>query len=159
MKAKLWFPLTFLGVFLFLMFTFNGFAQTSPITRDTVALNQGPPIPTTTYFPVVFTSDSTQLTILLAQLLGKYPVLSAIIAFLGSMRVWAKPTFSLLHQLVDATPALGGSKLWAKVYNCLTLTPLGQFLSFLLDWLTSIKLIPPGDAPVVPLSPEPETTK
>lgn len=85
----------------------------------------------------------------LAVLAQKYPWVATIITILGSMRLWAKPLFSLIHTIVDLTPTKTDDTMWAKVHSFLTDTAIGKSLSYLLDWIGSIKVTPPAPKPEV----------
>lgn len=80
----------------------------------------------------------------LAAAVVKWPVLSTIIAVIGSMRLWAKPVFGLLHQIVELTPTKWDDGLWAKAYDFFTRNSVGVLIAWALDYFGSIKVIPPG---------------
>jgi hypothetical protein len=83
------------------------------------------------------------LTGLLTTALVKYPVLTTVIAFVGSMRVWAKPVFSIVHQIVDLTPSTSDNDFLAKFTTFFQQNPIGRTLAYLLDWFASVKVNPP----------------
>lgn len=84
---------------------------------------------------------------LLTSAVVKWPVLSTLVAFVGSMRLWAKPLFSLVHSVIELTPSKWDDDLWAKAYDFFTANPVGKTLAWLLDWLGSVKVVPPGAQP------------
>lgn len=81
--------------------------------------------------------------VLLGDLAVKYPLIATVIAVLGSMRLWAKPVFSAVHALVELTPSKADDGWWAGIYNYLTNTPSGRTLNWVLDYVASIKVVPP----------------
>ena len=74
----------------------------------------------------------------------KYPVLTTLIAFMGSMRAWAKPLSSLVRAVVDLTPSQADNTFLDRVLRFLHEHPVGKVLAYLLDWFASIKLTPPS---------------
>lgn len=90
---------------------------------------------------------SGEMTALLSSLVLQYPILATLIAFIGSMRVWAKPVMSGLHAIVDLTPTQRDDGILKAVLSFLQENPFGRFLSYVLDWLTSIKITPPAKTP------------
>jgi len=96
-------------------------------------------------------SPDTQNVILsvLTKLMASHPWVATLLAFMGTMRAWAKPVSSLVHSIVDLTPSKTDDSLLNSVTSFFTDTPLGRFLAYLLDWLTSIKIQPPAAKPPV----------
>lgn len=86
---------------------------------------------------------------LLAAAVIKWPVLSSIIAFIGTMRLWAKPVFSFLHEVVETTPSKWDDGLWAQAFDFFTKNRIGIFLAWALDYFGSVKILPPGSVPRV----------
>lgn len=80
----------------------------------------------------------------LTGLIAKHAWLATLITVIGSMRLWAKPVFSALHAFALLTPSTWDDGLWEKVNNFFTNTAVGKFLAYLLDWFTSIKVVPPS---------------
>jgi hypothetical protein len=78
----------------------------------------------------------------------KYPFIATVITLLGTLRLWLKPVFSAVHAIVDLTPTKLDDGYWAKAYDFFTSTATGRFLAWLLDYVASIKLIPPGGKPI-----------
>jgi hypothetical protein len=93
--------------------------------------------------PVLSPDATNFLTGLLQTALVKYPVLTTIVTLVGSMRVWAKPVFSILHQIVDLTPTQADNDFMAKLLTFFQHNPVGRVLAYLLDWLASVKVNPP----------------
>lgn len=87
---------------------------------------------------------------LLTGLTVKYPIIATLVGLMGTMRLWAKPVFSIVHQVIALTPSQWDDGLWASGYDFLTVNPIGKALAWLLDWVASIKLTPPGAAPRTP---------
>lgn len=88
---------------------------------------------------------------LLGKLMISHPWVATLVAVLGSMRLWAKPVFSLVHTIIDATPSKYDDGIWAALYAFFTVNPVGKFLAYLLDWFASVKITPA--APVTPREP------
>ncbi len=90
------------------------------------------------------------VTSFIVKIASAHPVvaqtLAWIIGFIGFMRLWAKPLFSGLHAIVDMTPTTYDDGLFASIRKWL-LTPGGAWLHFLLDYLCSIKIVPPNAKP------------
>lgn len=78
----------------------------------------------------------------LTGLIAKFPWLASVILFMGSMRMWAKPVFAGLHALVAMTPTKTDDGYWQKFTTFLQ-SPAGAWLHWLLDYVCSIKLVPP----------------
>ena len=78
----------------------------------------------------------------------KFPFVASLIALLGTMRLWAKPVFTAVHAIVDLTPTKIDDGYWAKAYDWFTGTTSGRFAAWLLDYVASIKLVPPGGKPI-----------
>lgn len=81
---------------------------------------------------------------LLGRLMVSHPWVATLVAVLGSMRLWAKPLFSLIHTIVDATPSKTDDGLWATAYAFFTVNPVGKFIAYALDWFASVKITPPA---------------
>lgn len=84
---------------------------------------------------------------LITEAVAKWPWLAVVVAFVGSMRLWAKPVFSAVHTIIELTPTKWDDGLWAKVFDFFTRNPVGISLAWLLDWLGSVKIVPPGAGP------------
>ncbi len=76
-----------------------------------------------------------------------HPWLASLIAFMGACRVAAKPISSIVHSIVELTPSKRDDGLLTDFLAWFQ-TPLGSKAAYALDWLTSIKIVPP--APKVP---------
>jgi hypothetical protein len=101
--------------------------------------------------PITLTPEAQNFVLdLFTGLIAKYPVLATLVAILGSMRVWAKPFFSAVHALVQLTPSKTDDGWWASAYDFFTLTPTGKTLAWLLDYVASIKLVPPAKTAPAP---------
>ena len=68
-----------------------------------------------------------------------HPWIATVAAFMAMCRLWAKPLSSVFHALIDLTPTKfdDGIMLW------FTTSDAGQFIAYVVDWVTSIKIIPP----------------
>lgn len=99
--------------------------------------------------PAAPVSPETQNFILevLTGLAVKYPVVATIVGIMGTMRLWAKPVCSIVHQVIELTPTKWDDGWWAKGYDFLTKNPVGIAIAWGLDWLASIKIVPPGAQP------------
>lgn len=95
---------------------------------------------------------------MLTSLIAKYPVLATLVGILGSMRLWAKPLSAFVHGIVELTPSKTDDGMWASVYDFLTLTATGKTLAWLLDYVTSIKIVPPAPKPSVTIQEQAPTT-
>lgn len=87
----------------------------------------------------------------LTALIAKFPWLASIILFMGSMRVWAKPVFAALHAIVGMTTTKVDDGYWDKFTKFLQ-SPAGAWLHWLLDYVCSIKLVPPPKTEEKPAS-------
>ncbi len=85
---------------------------------------------------------------LFTSLAVKFPFVATLIALAGTMRLWAKPVFTAVHAIIDLTPTKLDDGYWAKAYGWFTGTTSGRFTAWLLDYVASIKLVPPGGKPV-----------
>jgi hypothetical protein len=96
--------------------------------------------------PAAPVSPETQGFILqfLTDMAVKYPVVATIVGVMGTMRLWAKPVFSIVHQVIELTPTKWDDGYWAKGYDFLTKNPVGIAIAWGLDWIASIKIVPPG---------------
>lgn len=61
------------------------------------------------------------------------------IALMAMLRVWTKPLSSAFHALIDLTPTKYDDSLMAWF----TTSATGKFIAYLVDWITSIKIVPP----------------
>jgi hypothetical protein len=73
---------------------------------------------------------------LLQKLVDQAPMLTSLFVVVGVLRVVNKPLFAFLHTLVDATP----TDVDNKVLNEVEQSKLYTTVTFVLDWLGSIKL-------------------
>lgn len=91
-------------------------------------------------------SAETQDSILgfLTGLAAKYPLVTTLLAAVGFARVWVKPVCSILHSIVDLTPSKTDDGWWATAQDFFTNNAVGKALAFLVDWLGSVKLVPPA---------------
>lgn len=94
---------------------------------------------------IILSPDAQNFVLtLLGKLIESHPWLATVIAFVGSMRLWAKPVFTALHALTELTPSKFDDGLWAMVHRFFVENPVGRFLAYLLDWLGSVKITPPA---------------
>jgi hypothetical protein len=61
------------------------------------------------------------------------------IAVMAMLRVWTKPLSSAFHALIDLTP----TKYDDSVMAWFSTSATGKFIAYLVDWITSIKIVPP----------------
>lgn len=88
---------------------------------------------------------------LLLSLAQSHPWIATVITVIGSARIWAKPAFSLVHWVIDLTPGTSDNALLDRLVAWFH-GPLGSKVAYLLDWVLSIKIIPPA-APVAAATP------
>ncbi|MBC8010056.1 MAG: hypothetical protein H7067_08165 [Burkholderiales bacterium] len=88
---------------------------------------------------------------LFLQLASTHPWIASVLSFMALCRVWAKPACSILHAVVDLTPSKTDDGLFNGVLGWFA-SPLGRKVAYLIDWLTSIKIQPPGVKAPAPLS-------
>ena len=67
---------------------------------------------------------------------------ATLLAFVALSRVWAKPVSSVIHTIIDLTPSTRDNGILNAVLLWFTTDPLGQFCAYLIDWVTSIKIVP-----------------
>ena len=77
-------------------------------------------------------------------LAASHPWVATVITVLGSMRLWAKPLFGFVHSVIEMTPTKTDDGFWAAAYDFFTVNPLGKTLAWLLDFVGSIKIVPPA---------------
>lgn len=81
-----------------------------------------------------------------------HPAVASLIAFMGACRVAAKPISSIVHGIVELTPSQRDDGLLTSFLAWFQ-TPLGIKVAYGLDWLTSIKIVPPAKPIVVVVTP------
>lgn len=65
--------------------------------------------------------------------------IATVAAVMAMFRLWAKPLSSAFHALIDLTP----TKYDDSLMTWFTTSATGQFIAYLVDWVTSIKIVPP----------------
>ena len=122
---------------------FAAVAHAQPATSDLVLRTPAADAP-------AFVTPEAQnfLLTFITALAVKYPFIATVITLLGTLRLWLKPVFSAIHAIVDLTPTKLDDGYWAKAYDFFTATATGRFLAWLLDYVASIKLVPPGGKPI-----------
>jgi len=68
---------------------------------------------------------------------------ATVLSIMGLSRVWAKPLSSFIHFVADLTPSPYDNGIINSAMLFFTTNPIGKFLAYLFDWLTSIKITPP----------------
>lgn len=76
------------------------------------------------------------LTLILSELIAKYPVLASVVGVVGILRLIFKPLFSFFHSYVLATPTSRDDEFLVKVEK----SKFYSVIVFLLDYIGSIKL-------------------
>ena len=69
---------------------------------------------------------------------------ATVLSFMALSRVWAKPVSSFIHTVIDLTPSKADDGMLNSVMLFFTANSIGKFLAYLIDWLTSIKIVPPA---------------
>ena len=87
--------------------------------------------------------------VFLTNLIATHPKVATLVGILGTMRLWAKPAFTLIHSVVDTTPSTKDDAVLGKVTNFFAANPVGKMLAYLLDYVTSIKIVPVQPKPTV----------
>ena len=77
---------------------------------------------------------------------------ATFITILGTARFGAKPLFSVVHWIIDLTPSEGDNARFNRFLAWFH-TPLGSKTAYLLDWVLSIKVIPPAKPAPVNVTP------
>jgi hypothetical protein len=80
---------------------------------------------------------------LLLSLAQSHPWIATVITVIGSARIWAKPAFSLVHWVIDLTPGTNDNAMLDRLVAWFH-SPVGSKVAYLLDWVLSIKIIPPA---------------
>lgn len=78
----------------------------------------------------------------LTNLIQSSPKVATLIGVLGTMRLWAKPAFSIVHSIVDMTPSTRDDALIGQAVNWFATSTTGRGIAYALDYLTSIKIVP-----------------
>jgi len=76
---------------------------------------------------------------MLTELLLQYPIFSKVLMVMGILRLTLKPSFSILHSIVDFTK----SPVLAKFVSAVEASKAFSAVSYVLDWFGSIKSLPP----------------
>lgn len=87
--------------------------------------------------------DSNALLAWFLSFAGAHPWVATILGIMAFCRAWAKPASSLIHAIVDLTP----SKVDDGIFNAVLLWfngPIGSKVAYLIDYVTSIKIVPPA---------------
>lgn len=79
-----------------------------------------------------------------AKLVAKHSWLATVIIFMGMLRFFAKPLFSMIHAFIDLSPSKTDDNAFNSLLKFFNENPLGKTLAFALDWLTSIKIKAPA---------------
>ena len=104
-------------------------AQTAGITSDP-----------TTVIPV---ESQNYLLELFLKLAITHSWLATVFAVMGTLRAAAKPLSTFVHFFVNLTPSPVDNGVLDSLMKFFTETTTGKFLAYLIDWLTSIKIVPP----------------
>ncbi|MBN8246210.1 MAG: hypothetical protein J0L84_02060, partial [Verrucomicrobia bacterium] len=109
-----------------------------PALSMQVAITEGgePVIVTTN--PLTPPDSGAQVGVFIAKLVLQYPWIAALIAFIGTNRVWAKLAQVAIRNWVASTPSKADDQFLDRVEQSWWYSALG----FLVDYLTSIKLPP-----------------
>lgn len=86
--------------------------------------------------PIAPPDLSAQVAVFLGNLVVAHPWIALVLAFMGTMRFWAKPASLALHKYVESTASTADDQLLARVERSVWYTAFW----FVVDWLTSIKL-------------------
>lgn len=86
--------------------------------------------------PITPPDLSAQVAVFLGGLVVAHPWIALVLAFMGSMRFWAKPASLALHKYVASTASTADDQLLERVERSVWYTAFW----FVVDWLTSIKL-------------------
>lgn len=84
------------------------------------------------------------IALFIINLVQKFPYISGVLLVVGVLRVINKPLFVFLRTFVSATPTPKDDQILDQVET----SKAYKTLSFLLDWVGSIKLPQPAPAPV-----------
>ena len=128
--------------------SFFALALTSPAHAQSAA--------STVVLPALPPEAANFILAWLTGLAAKHSGVATLITVLGTMRLWAKPLFSLIHTVVELTPSKTDDGAWARAHDWLTTTADGQVAAWLLDYVTSIKLV--AHEPAARPDPEPAET-
>lgn len=93
--------------------------------------------------PVVPVAITNALQGFIVSLAQNHAWLAGLIAFLGTMRLWAKPALSIVHSVVDLTPTKVDDGWFNGLLLFFNTNAVGKVLAYLLDWATSIKIQAP----------------
>ena len=72
-----------------------------------------------------------------------HPWVGTVLVLMALSRVWAKPLFTVVHTLVDLTPSPRDNGILNSIIGWFTNTASGRFAAYLIDWVTSIKIVSP----------------
>ncbi len=75
------------------------------------------------------------LSVIIIELIQKYPVIGSIVAVVGLIRIIVKPIMVALKTIVDSTESPKDNELLVKVEE----SKVYKALMFLLDYLASVK--------------------
>lgn len=73
---------------------------------------------------------------MLQQFISQYPALATVFVVIGALRVFLKPFFTLLQEVVNFTPSTRDNEILDGVMN----SAAYKWLAYALDWLGSVKL-------------------
>ena len=70
--------------------------------------------------------------------------LASVLIVMAFCRTWAKPVFSFVQGLLATNPNSVAAKDVGAVVTWFATNPIGKTLAFVIDWVTSIKIVPPA---------------
>ena len=77
------------------------------------------------------------LSSFIMELAGRFPIILSILSVIGAIRLINKPLFAFLRAFVSSTSTLKDDELLDKVEQ----SKVYKGISFVLDWLFSVKLL------------------
>jgi len=103
------------------------------------------PASTITADPTTAIPEEAQNAVLqfFLHLAALHPWFATALVLAGLSRTWAKPFCSVLHFVVDLTPSKNDDGILNAVMTWFSDNAVGQFVAYMVDWLTSIKIVPP----------------
>ena len=72
--------------------------------------------------------------------------LATLISIMGLARVFAKPTFTFIHAIIDLTPSPKDDGILASLTTFFAENWIGRIIAYVIDWTTSIKIVSPSRA-------------
>ncbi|HTJ78496.1 MAG TPA: hypothetical protein VL357_05830 [Rariglobus sp.] len=115
----------------------------SPATTHAATAAAGSTI---TADPSTVVPDAAQNVILtfFLKLAVAHPLVATLLSLMGTARTWAKPVSSIIHTVVDLTPSTTDNGWLNTLMSWFTTTTTGKTVAYIIDWVTSIKIVPPA---------------